>query len=124
MERILAGGQWCGAKARASAAWQVRRGHDLGGPLTATRVSDGLTLGLTDRHGYLDESFKSDDDAGEVVEWIEDLLAELDAADAIPTEALEEIDLADIRLMAEALIPPPPPPGTEGKWKMLHNPRP
>ncbi|HAP75723.1 MAG TPA: hypothetical protein DCR14_06535 [Acidimicrobiaceae bacterium] len=80
-------------------------------------------IALSDRHGYLDEPFESDDAAGEVVEWIEDLLAELDAADSIPTEALEGIDLSDIRRMAEALIPPPPPPGTEVKWKMLRDPR-
>ena len=123
MERILAGGQWYGAKGRGSAAWHLRCGESVGGPLTAIRVADGLTLVLTDRCGYLDETFESDDDAGEVVEWIEDLLAELDAVDAIPTEALEEIDLSDIRQMAEALIPPPPPPGTDGKWKMPGNPR-
>jgi hypothetical protein len=123
VERILAGGQWYGAKGRSSAAWQLRRGDGFGGPLTATRVSDGLTLALTDLRGYLDEPFESDDDAGGVVEWIEDLLAELDAADSIPTEAVEGIDLSDIRLMAEALIPPPPPPGTEVKWKMLRDPR-
>lgn len=123
VERILAGGQWSGAKGRVSAAWQLQSGDSAGAPLTATRVSDGLTLALTDRRGYLDEAFESDDDAGEAVEWIEDLLAELEAADAIPTEALDEIDLSDIRQMAEALIQLPPPQGTEVKWKMLRHPR-
>jgi hypothetical protein len=84
--------------------------------LVATRTDDGRSLLVTDTTGRLEGPFESIDDAGEVVEYFEDLILDVVSHDLLSEENFGEIDLAEIERLAMTSIPPPdelPP----GEWR-------
>lgn len=105
---ILRGGAWHGANSRDSQPWRLTLGDPGAGAalsLIAIRSSDGWRLAVTDDAGRFDGPFVDGDLAGELVEYFEELIADVVDHDLLPAEALAGVDLSEIERLAMTLIP-------------------